>query len=129
MLMDRSGSRGAAQNQETFASIEAKILADNSFSLEDVSPSAPCTIVVTPDGKWFSHPEPDSAEESAPNVAQNEAWLRQKDALFRQYAGFDAVAWDLSWYFLEEPTESLNQSLPLPLENAASLPASVTSPI
>jgi hypothetical protein len=95
---------------ETAAEIERRIEVANTMNLDDVSPLAPISIIVTPAGQWLTTANPDYLDESQacdPNARreQDESWASMKRAIFEEHRGATAVAWDLSRHFLGLPLQ------------------------
>jgi hypothetical protein len=94
---------------ETGPEIQSRIEADNTLDLDDIWPLAPCSIIVTPDGEWAAHPNPDALDKLTPTLVTDapdelgEVWAKTKRALFWEHRGATAVAWDLSSHFIGTP--------------------------
>lgn len=84
---------------ETGPEIEGRIEAGNTRLLTDMSPLAPCSIIVTPDGDWRAR-DADRPDASKSSQTEDEAWEGVKRGVFEKYHGYMAVAWDLSWHFI-----------------------------
>ena len=108
MLLDGTPTNAASpfpgSGTETLAQIERRIEADNTFDLDDVWPLAPCSIVVTPEGKWIAHAAPDHLDDASCNDELCVSWARTRRALLYEHRGAIAVAWDLSWHFIGLPS-------------------------
>ena len=94
---------------ETPAEIEQRIAVANVIGIDQMSHLAPCSIVVTPAGEWAEHGEPDDLELTPSSLSSPQAqvaldWAQRKEGIWREYRGFTAVAWDLSWYFVGTPS-------------------------
>ncbi len=116
MLFDGSATNSDSPfpgfDPESGPEIQGRIEADNTLDLDDIWPLAPCSIIVTPDGEWAAHPNPDALDKLTPALVTDgpddeaEAWAGVKRALFWEHRGATAVAWDLSSHFIGTPHAS-----------------------
>jgi hypothetical protein len=107
MLLDGAETNAAAPfpglGPETMAEIEGRIEAGNVIDLDDIWPLAPCSIIVTPDGKWVGHAAPDHFDDAGCGDDVCLSWMMTKRNIFWEHRGALAVAWDLSWHFIGIP--------------------------
>lgn len=105
MLLDGTNSAELfpGSGTKTLVQMERQIEADNTLDLDDVWPLAPCSIVLTPEGEWIAHGDPDHLDNGDCNDDVCVSWARTRRALMYEHRGEIAVAWDLSWHFIGVP--------------------------